>query len=76
MDSKDDGEHVVMNDNVAKATDQAETARVIDKAAERRLCLKYDVRLLPVLALMCKSRFSDLPLAYLGNLDTRPLQRP
>ena len=44
-----------MDDNVTKAMGQAETARVLDKAAERRLCFKFDVRLLPVLALMCKS---------------------
>jgi hypothetical protein len=32
----------------------AETARVIDHAAERRLCRKFDLRILPVLAIMCK----------------------
>lgn len=55
MDSKEDKENVVMNDDVSKTMGQAETARVLDKAAERRLCFKFDVRLLPVLALMCKS---------------------
>lgn len=55
MDSKVDKENVVMDDNVEKPAAQAETARVLDKAAERRLCLKFDVRLMPVLALMCKS---------------------
>lgn len=28
--------------------------RVIEHAAERRLCLKFDVRILPVLATMCE----------------------
>lgn len=32
-----------------------ETARVVDHAAERRLCLAFDVRILPVLAVMCES---------------------
>lgn len=32
----------------------AETARVVDHAAERRLCRKFDLRILPVLAVMCK----------------------
>lgn len=31
-----------------------ESARVVDHAAERKLCLKFDVRMLPVLAVMCK----------------------
>lgn len=56
MDSKDDKTNVVVDDNVTKAVGQAETARVLDKAAERRLCFKFDVRILPMLALMCKSR--------------------
>lgn len=32
-----------------------ETARVVDRAAERRLAFKFDVRVLPVLAVMCTS---------------------
>lgn len=32
---------------------EEETARVIDHVAERRLCRKFDVRLMPVLAIMC-----------------------
>lgn len=54
MDSKADTENVVMDDTPEKPAAQAETARILDKAAERRLCLKFDVRLMPVLALMCK----------------------
>lgn len=55
MDSKEDKENVAMEESVTKAGDQANTAHVLDKAAERRLCFKFDVRLMPVLALMCKS---------------------
>lgn len=33
----------------------ADTARVLDHPAERSLALKFDVRILPVLAIMCKS---------------------
>lgn len=32
----------------------ASTARVMDHPAERSLCFKFDVRILPVLAIMCK----------------------
>lgn len=32
-----------------------ETARVVDHPAERALCFKFDIRILPVLAIMCKS---------------------
>lgn len=31
----------------------AESARVVDHIAERQLCRKFDVRLMPVLAIMC-----------------------
>ncbi len=31
-----------------------DTARVLDHAAERRLCRKFDIRILPVLAVMCE----------------------
>lgn len=34
--------------------DDEETARVVDHIAERQLCRKFDVRLMPVLAIMCK----------------------
>lgn len=33
----------------------AETARVLDHDAEVKLCRKFDIRILPVLAVMCKS---------------------
>lgn len=32
----------------------ASTARVLDHVAERKLCFKFDVRLLPVLAVLCE----------------------
>ncbi len=32
----------------------AETARVLDPVAERKLAFKFDIRLLPVLAVMCR----------------------
>lgn len=35
--------------------DGEETAHVVDKIAERQLCRKFDLRLMPVLAIMCKS---------------------
>lgn len=33
-----------------------ETARVLDHAAEVRLCRKFDFRILPFLSIMCKCR--------------------
>lgn len=33
---------------------EGETARIVDHIAERQLCRKFDVRLMPVLAIMCK----------------------
>lgn len=39
-----------------KATDIGEgTAFILDHTLEKRLCWKFDLRLLPVLAIMCKS---------------------
>jgi hypothetical protein len=32
-----------------------EVTRVVDHKAERRLCRKFDYRLLPILAIMCMS---------------------
>lgn len=32
-----------------------ETARVVDHRAEQALCRKFDYRLLPVLAIMCRN---------------------
>jgi hypothetical protein len=54
MDLKDDKEHGVVDDTVTEGVGEEETARVVDKIAERQLCRKFDVRLMPVLAIMCK----------------------
>lgn len=32
-----------------------ETAQIVDHIAERQLCFKFDIRLMPVLAIMCPS---------------------
>lgn len=32
-----------------------EVTRVVDHKAERRLCRRFDIRLLPILAIMCRS---------------------
>ncbi|KAM4062742.1 major facilitator superfamily protein [Hirsutella rhossiliensis] len=48
-----------------------ETARVIDHAAERSLCLKFDVRILPVLAIMYL--FNALDKGNLSNAQTNGL---
>ena len=48
----DDGVGKISHDEATAET--TETARVIDKTAERHLCQKFDFRLLPVLAVMCK----------------------
>jgi hypothetical protein len=32
-----------------------DVTRVVDHKAERRLCRRFDIRLLPILAIMCKS---------------------
>ncbi|KAK2756931.1 hypothetical protein FQN54_004899 [Arachnomyces sp. PD_36] len=73
MDSKHDRENVVMEEDTTKPVDQPETARVLDKAAERRLCFKFDIRLLPVLALMYL--FNALDKGNLGNAETADLSK-
>ena len=61
MGSKDDKENAIFDDasrdinDVPDAADMAETACVVDHIAERQLCRKFDVRLMPVLAIMCKT---------------------
>ncbi|KAJ1327919.1 MFS transporter ACS family allantoate permease [Microdochium nivale] len=47
------------------------TAHVVDPAAERALCRKFDVRLLPVLAIMYL--FNSLDKSNLGNAKTAGL---
>lgn len=36
-------------------------AHVVDHAAEKSLCWKFDIRLMPVLAIMCKTNQSRYP---------------
>ncbi|KAI0123194.1 major facilitator superfamily domain-containing protein [Xylariales sp. AK1849] len=50
-----------------------ETAQVIDSAAERALCRKFDLRLLPVLAVMYL--FNALDKSNLGNAKTNGLDK-
>jgi MFS family permease len=49
-----------------------DTARVLDKAAERKLCAKFDYRILPVLAVMYL--FNALDKGNLGNAKTAGLE--
>lgn len=55
-----------------------ETARVVDHEAERKLCFKFDIRLLPVLAIMCTypNAFSSSTEQNLTVSLSRPLQCP
>ncbi|KAK3939962.1 putative mfs transporter protein [Diplogelasinospora grovesii] len=46
----------------------AETARVVDHVAERKLCRKFDIRILPFLAVMYL--FNALDKGNLGNAQT------
>ncbi|POR34769.1 Putative transporter [Tolypocladium paradoxum] len=48
-----------------------ETARVVDHGAERSLCFKFDIRILPVLAVMYL--FNALDKGNLGNAQTNGL---
>ncbi|KAH6606147.1 hypothetical protein Trco_005300 [Trichoderma cornu-damae] len=48
-----------------------ETARVTDHPAERALCFKFDIRILPVLAIMYL--FNALDKGNLGNAQTKGL---
>jgi hypothetical protein len=55
----------------------AETARVTDHVAERKLCWKFDIRILPFLAFMCKTTALATKLAarWAVLTEPRPLQR-
>ncbi|KAJ4249822.1 hypothetical protein NW762_012165 [Fusarium torreyae] len=70
MDIKEDKEHGVIDDTVTEGTHE-ETARVVDHIAERQLCRKFDVRLMPVLAVMYL--FNALDKGNLGNAQTANL---
>jgi hypothetical protein len=45
-----------------------DTARVVDHKAERALCRKFDYRLLPVLALMCKKPSPEFQRCEINHL--------
>jgi hypothetical protein len=49
-----DAERLDTNDADITKPSYDDTARVVDHRAEQALCRKFDYRLLPVLALMCK----------------------
>ncbi|KAK5995338.1 putative transporter [Cladobotryum mycophilum] len=49
------------------------TARVVDHPAERSLCFKFDIRILPVLAFMYL--FNALDKGNLGNAQTKGLSK-
>lgn len=72
MDTKDQKDDGIIDDTYAEGTGE-ETVLEVDHIAERQLCRKFDVRLMPVLAIMCKT----LHLSNSSNRLTlsRPLQR-
>jgi len=47
-----------LQDAQSQNEEEIETARVVDSIAERQLCRKFDFRILPVLAVMCKCNHS------------------
>ncbi|KAH9903753.1 major facilitator superfamily domain-containing protein [Xylariomycetidae sp. FL2044] len=63
------------NDDVESSHEvlSEETAHVIDSAAEKALCLRFDLRILPVLALMYL--FNALDKGNLGNAKTAGLDQ-
>lgn len=70
MDSEKDESRVgAIND--VEFGDSEETARVVDHQAERRLCRKFDVRILPVLSVMYL--FNALDKGNLGNAESAGL---
>jgi hypothetical protein len=54
MDTKDHKDDGIIDDTYAEGTGE-ETVLEVDHIAERQLCRKFDVRLMPVLAIMCKT---------------------
>lgn len=48
------GKDVHEHDECPKDTLYGDSTAVVDHAAERSLCWKFDIRILPVLAVMCK----------------------
>jgi hypothetical protein len=64
MDPKDHKEGDFIDDTLHDVA-EGETARVVDHIAERQLCRKFDVRLMPVLAIMCKTGVAYSPSMFL-----------
>ncbi|KAK0733213.1 MFS transporter [Lasiosphaeria miniovina] len=54
-----------------ETAESAETARVVDRIAERQLCRRFDIRILPVLAVMYL--FNAIDKGNLGNAETAGL---
>ncbi|CAH0017419.1 unnamed protein product [Clonostachys rhizophaga] len=71
MDSKDERNLPVIKDTELGGSE--ETARVVDHVAERKLCRKFDVRLMPVLAIMYL--FNALDKGNLGNAESAGLSK-
>ncbi|KAH7219696.1 major facilitator superfamily domain-containing protein [Fusarium oxysporum] len=67
MDTKDHKEDGIIDDTYAEGTGE-ETVLEVDHIAERQLCRKFDVRLMPVLAIMYL--FNALDKGNLGNAQT------
>ncbi|KAK3385226.1 major facilitator superfamily domain-containing protein [Podospora didyma] len=67
----DDGGDQAIRDE--EADEVAETARVINRIAERQLCRKFDFRILPVLAVMYL--FNSIDKGNLGNAETAGLSK-
>ena len=83
-ESKDDKLDVADLGDAERQSIEGETAHVLDHQAERALCRKFDVRLMPVLAVMCKCENArrvpssfDYHSTSMANLPfpCRPLQR-
>ncbi|KAI6780839.1 uncharacterized protein J7T54_007318 [Emericellopsis cladophorae] len=69
-----DKENALFDDTVdVEDRNDASTARVVDHIAERQLCRKFDVRLMPVLAIMYL--FNALDKGNLGHAKTAGLDR-
>lgn len=67
--SKDETTFEAVNklENSSTEGGEEDTARVLDHKAERSLALKFDIRLMPVLAIMCKCLCSDEKKKLLAN---------
>jgi len=55
-----------------------EASRVVDHKAERRLCRRFDLRILPILAVMCMSAVNIMLVLVLfsDSITYRPFRGP